>query len=388
MKLHEVVAAFMREYLLHDLHRRSKEVREIHERAVTYLQTRRLEPEKTLPTLEARLADERWTLAVLGLTHHGFWLDEEQGWTTLLPTLIGGLAYDRGFARALIETAESLAATFSQAGRRRLKALQNGLGQTHGLSFSLPELSLPSWFGGPKVEDEEVLLTELEASARTWADDGCVAERRAILDLRRGHLLYRREQYAEALAQHEQVERNLPETGEALRRQLGEALYELVGRFMWPTGRSDAVYSPEAEGILRKVVTWLPEKPGAWYRLGGTLDRANKPDEAIAAFQRAIDLNPKVAYPHNGLGNVYHSLGRHDEAIAAFQRAIDLDPKDAAPCNGLGNLYADLGRHDEAIAAYQRAIDLDPKVAYPHNGLGNVYQSLGHIGGARAGYRR
>jgi len=40
---------------------------------------------------------------------------------------------------------------------------------------------------------------------------------------------------------------------------------------------------------------------------------------------------------------VYYPLGRTDEALAAFQRAIELDPKLAWAYNNLGRLYEELG---------------------------------------------
>ncbi len=49
---------------------------------------------------------------------------------------------------------------------------------------------------------------------------------------------------------------------------------------------------------------------------------------------------------------VFYDLGRHEEAIAAYRKASELDPKDAYPWNGLGIVYHDLGRHEEAVAAY------------------------------------
>ena len=106
-------------------------------------------------------------------------------------------------------------------------------------------------------------------------------------------------------------------------------------------------------------------------------------DEAIAAYQQAIALDPKYAYPHNGLGNVYRSLGRNDEAIAAYQQAIALDPKFAYPHNGLGNVYSNLGRNDEAIAAYQQAIALDAKDATAHGNLASVYIDIKEYDRAR-----
>jgi tetratricopeptide (TPR) repeat protein len=55
-------------------------------------------------------------------------------------------------------------------------------------------------------------------------------------------------------------------------------------------------------------------------------------------------------------------LGRRDEAIAEYKAAIALDPKFAFPHNGLGNVLRDLGRLGEAIAEYNAAIALDPKL--------------------------
>jgi Flp pilus assembly protein TadD len=101
-------------------------------------------------------------------------------------------------------------------------------------------------------------------------------------------------------------------------------------------------------------------------------------EEAIAAFQRAIELDPNAAAPHNGLGNVYRDLGRQEEAIAAFQRAIELDPTNAISHNGLGEVYRALGRLEEAIAAYERAIVIDPDFAYPYGGLAGVYRRIGN----------
>jgi len=139
---------------------------------------------------------------------------------------------------------------------------------------------------------------------------------------------------------------------------------------------------------LAELLENIPFQARCHNGLGNVYGALGRYEEALAAYQRAIDLDPKLAYPHNGLGNVYAALGRYEEALAAYQRAIDLDPKSAYAHNGLGNVYRDLGRHDEALAAYRRAIELDPKYALPHNGLGNVYRDLGRYEEALAAYQR
>ncbi|NPA92874.1 MAG: tetratricopeptide repeat protein [Chloroflexi bacterium] len=206
------------------------------------------------------------------------------------------------------------------------------------------------------------------------------------------------------------------------RYRLADALHHLATRLMWPEGAADAVHHPAAVRILCQVVTWQPENAAAWYRLGGALYKAKKYDQAIQAFQKAIDLDPNDAYPWNGLGlvyeardkyaeairyyqktleidpkykwtwnnlgNVYSDLGRYEDAIEAYQKAIALDPKDAVPWNNLGIVYRRLGRYEDAIEAYQKAIALDPKDAAPWNNLGNVYSDLGRYEDAIEAYQK
>ncbi len=84
------------------------------------------------------------------------------------------------------------------------------------------------------------------------------------------------------------------------------------------------------------------------------------------------------------MGVAYAHLGRQDEAIAAYHKAIELDPKYTAAYNNLGNVYRDLGRQDEAIVAYHKAIELDPKYASPHNNLGYLLLKEGQLQQAQA----
>jgi tetratricopeptide (TPR) repeat protein len=370
MELHHAVESFLHEYLCQEIRRRSAQVQELHQRAINYLQERKALLEERSTTLETRLEDERWAETVLGLTHHTFWLEQEDGWVILLPAFVGGLAYDQDFSRALLEVAEPLAGTFTQAGQRRLDLLEEGLSPRFDADI------------------QAAFLDELEISRSQWPSDGCSRERRAILAWKRGQICFHQERYDDALRAYERAERVMPEENEKLKRLLGEALYQVAGEFLWPEGRSDAVPSSQAERIMSKAIEWLPEKPDAWYRLGVALSLAGKSEEAIAAYQRAIELDPQDAYPHNGLGNVYDDLDRHEEAIAAYQRAIKLEPEYAYPHNGLGNVYDDLDRHEEAIAAYQQAIELEPEYGHPHNGLGIVYRKLDRHEEAIAAYQR
>ena len=69
-----------------------------------------------------------------------------------------------------------------------------------------------------------------------------------------------------------------------------------------------------------------------------------------------------------------------DEAIACYNKAIELDPKYAMPHNNLGIALDDKGRTDEAIVSFTKAIELDPKFAMAHDNLGNALQRQGPAG--------
>ena len=74
---------------------------------------------------------------------------------------------------------------------------------------------------------------------------------------------------------------------------------------------------------------------------------------------------------------MYRALGRYEEALAAYQQAVALDPQLADPHHGLGTVYRVLGRDEEALAAYQQAVALDPQFAFAHSSLAACYRRLG-----------
>jgi tetratricopeptide (TPR) repeat protein len=78
------------------------------------------------------------------------------------------------------------------------------------------------------------------------------------------------------------------------------------------------------------------------------------------------------------LGNTYFGIGDYQEAIKDFDRAIELDPKLAGAYWGRGKTYHELGDYQEAIKDFDRAIELDPKLAGAYWSRGKAYQKLGN----------
>ena len=73
-------------------------------------------------------------------------------------------------------------------------------------------------------------------------------------------------------------------------------------------------------------------------------------------------IDPDNAKAQNNMGVVLRELGRLDDAVAAYNRAIELDPGDARAHYNLGLALDDLGLHRQARAARKRAEYFDPTI--------------------------
>jgi superkiller protein 3 len=117
------------------------------------------------------------------------------------------------------------------------------------------------------------------------------------------------------------------------------------------------------------------------------LQQQRKLDDAIAAFRKAVELDPKNARAHNNLGGSLLNRGRLDEAFACCKKAIELDPKYRQAHQNLGAIHFKQRRLDEAIACFKNAIELDPQIASAHTYLGVALREKGRLNEAIAAYR-
>jgi tetratricopeptide (TPR) repeat protein len=131
-----------------------------------------------------------------------------------------------------------------------------------------------------------------------------------------------------------------------------------------------------------------PKFADAHTSLGYALQRKGLPDQAIAAYHRAIRLKPDSALTHSNLGWSLISKGLADEAITSFRKAIELDPKYAPAYEGLGNALRSQEKLDEAIAEYRQATELDPKYGSAHRQLCDALRNQGKLEEARVVWER
>src|ERR1700730_13796917 len=120
-----------------------------------------------------------------------------------------------------------------------------------------------------------------------------------------------------------------------------------------------------------------PHFADAYDGKGDALCCLNRYQEAILAYERAIQLHPSYAHAYEGKGNALYNLKRYQEALEAYERSIQLDSSSAVAYSGKGDALYYLKRYQDALLAYERAIQLHPNFAAAQNGKSWTLWQLG-----------
>ncbi|WP_138500400.1 tetratricopeptide repeat protein [Nostoc sp. PA-18-2419] len=114
----------------------------------------------------------------------------------------------------------------------------------------------------------------------------------------------------------------------------------------------------EALAVYEKAVNIRPDYVQGWNGQGRTLLELKKYKEALAAYDKAIQIKPDYLEAWIGRGFVLGNLQHYQEAIASFNKALELNNKNSQIWNAKGEVLSSLGQYDQAIESYEKAIEL------------------------------
>lgn len=140
--------------------------------------------------------------------------------------------------------------------------------------------------------------------------------------------------------------------------------------------------SPDADQFLRAATTLKPTanvdegRARAWLSLAHLLE-TTKPDDAIAAYQKAAALTPKDPEPHLSAGGLLETQSKFADAEQEYKSALALDPSSADALTGLANIYMRGHRYPEASDALHKLLALRPDDASAHLQLGRLLDAEG-----------
>ena len=125
----------------------------------------------------------------------------------------------------------------------------------------------------------------------------------------------------------------------------------------------------------------------------GQLLLAKKDPKSLAAGRwscstRRSTLAPEDVTAHTGSGEALLELGKTDEALAAFEKAVALDPTYTPAMSNLALVLAKQGKSADAEAKFKAALELNPLDAGTYYRRAQGSEAGGDLKGASADFRR
>jgi len=156
-------------------------------------------------------------------------------------------------------------------------------------------------------------------------------------------------------------------------RHEGKVFEPIAGQFMFDFASKDNVVSSAAVPI--SAPTPVPSDVADLFARGIALEEDPATQtEAMAAYQRVLEIDSEHAAAHINLGTLHYN--RQDYALAEkhYRRAIAIDQRYALAYFDLGNVLDETGRVAEAIQAYNAALQLAPTYGDAHYNLALAYE--------------
>ncbi len=104
--------------------------------------------------------------------------------------------------------------------------------------------------------------------------------------------------------------------------------------------------------------------------------------------KKSLLITQGHATAYSGLGQAHHRLAHDEQAIAAYNQAIEIYASDPNAFVGRADCWAALGDHDQALADYGEALRLNPNHSRAFSRRGRLYEALGQYARAEADYDR
>jgi tetratricopeptide (TPR) repeat protein len=139
--------------------------------------------------------------------------------------------------------------------------------------------------------------------------------------------------------------------------------------------------------LWRHAVAAYPRASKAQNSLANVLVQLGRPNEAIAHYDLAIQIDPDYKEGHHNLGLTLAGRGDVEGAKREYTEALRIDPRYKEAHNNLAAVLFYEGDLAGAVDHYRRAIAVDPAFKEAHNNLGVVLMNQGSVADAIVEYR-
>ncbi len=97
---------------------------------------------------------------------------------------------------------------------------------------------------------------------------------------------------------------------------------------------------------------------------------------ALAAFEMALEVNPRLMRAHLGIGDIHHVQGDYETAAKSYQTAVNIEPRNFKANYKLGLMNHLLNKVRDAIQSYLTALTIDPQSYEANLNLATAYLQI------------
>ncbi len=239
------------------------------------------------------------------------------------------------------------------------------------------------------VVEFECLIPQAQTDVEVWLDYGIA--------------LLRIERYSEALAVLESAQARLHHNKDVLKQKTPDEIsylkaqfYFQIAQIYYETGRIDSAIQTARKAI--QLLDNLVKKSQPPDRISNSEhltflanvhanlalahEDTGQLEQAIAQYQKALELLPTKPSLHRDIAGIYWKKRRYAEAAPHYKVVIDSDKTDGQTIYRLGLIFLTQGQYTEAVTQFARVIGLDAQHVQAYSALGIAYQKLGNRAGA------
>lgn len=134
----------------------------------------------------------------------------------------------------------------------------------------------------------------------------------------------------------------------------------------------------KAVAVYRNILTIEPGNANAMLMLGVLYAGSEREEQAQTVFEELVALHPEFFLGHYYLARVYRDMGAMDQALAAYDRALELNWTPAM-AQEAATAYESAGLYEQSLRLYRQMIAEDPTDERARGLLANIYLRLDRV---------
>ena len=110
-----------------------------------------------------------------------------------------------------------------------------------------------------------------------------------------------------------------------------------------------------------QIRTEISREGKEWNNKGDALYKSGDYENAIKAYDKAIEIDPMNYVAWHSKGSAFYQLGKYKEAVESYSRTLEKNPYDMEAWYGKGISLYELGEYNKAVEAFDKVLEIDPE---------------------------